>query len=150
MANFLGNNVVFQFRISGTTAIWRTLICETSLNGELTNDVNTVITKCGQIKAAGIPGATISGSGTWDSAPTSAQATYAELLDLCNAVTLMEGRMINLVSTSPSVATGAAVLIKGSGYFTSVKPTANAGESLVYDWTFEITGTVDTTEAGES
>lgn len=150
MASFLGNNVVFQFRISGTTAIWRTLICETSLNGELANDVSTVLTKCGQIKAAGIPGATISGSGTWESTVTAAQATYAELLDLCNAVTLMEGRMINLVSTSPVVATGAAVLIKGSGYFTNVTATADAGEVLTYDWTFEISGTVDTTEAGES
>lgn len=150
MSNFLGNNVVFQFRLAGTTAIWRTLICETSLNGELAVDVSTVLTKCGQIKSAGIPGATISGSGTWEGTVTSAQATYSELLDLCNAVTLIEGRMINLATTTPTVAIGAAVLIKGSGYFTNVSPTADAGDSLTYDWTFEISGTVDTTEAGES
>ncbi len=150
MSNFLANNVVFQFRLASGTDIWRTLICETSLNGELANDVETTITKCGQIKAAGIPGATISGSGTWESSVNSDQATYSELLDLANAVTLVEGRMINLVSTSPSVALGAAVLIKGDGYFTNVTATADAGGSLTYDWTFEITGTVDTTEAGES
>ena len=147
--DFLANNVVFQYKlVAGAASTWKTLVCETDLNGTLSSDVSTLVTKCGQIKALGVPGATINGTGAANTAPTSAQASLAAVLDLCNAQTQLEGRMVNLAVGS--VATGAAVLIRGIGYFTNVAPKAPAAGSLTFDWTFEITGTVDTTEADES
>jgi hypothetical protein len=148
--DFLATNVVFQYRTAGSTDPYKTLVCETSLNGVLSSNVNTLSTKCGQIKSLGVVGATISGSGAANTAPTSTQGSLAALLDFAAAQTLLEGRMINLATTSPSVGLGAAVLIKGNGYFTNVSPKADADQSLTFDWTFEITGTVDTTEANES
>jgi len=150
--DFLANNVVFQYKTVGAAAsTWKTLVCETDLNGTLSSDVSTLVTKCGQIKALGVPGATINGSGAANTSPTANQASLAEVLDVCNLQTQLEGRMISLfVPGSPSVATGRAVLIRGIGYFTNVQPHAAAAGSLTFDWTFEITGTVDTTEADES
>ena len=147
--DFLANNVVFQYKVvGGASTTWKTLVCETDINGTLSSNVNTLSTKCGQIKSLGIAGAVISGSGAANTSPTSAQGSLAAVLDLCNAQTQLEGRMINLAVGA--VAIGAAVLIRGLGYFTSVAPKAPADGSLTFDWTFEITGTVDTTESDES
>jgi len=147
--DFLANNVVFQYKlVGGAASTWKTIVCETDINGTLSTDVTTLVTKCGQIKSLGVPGATITGSGAANTAPTSTQASLAAVLDLCNASTQLEGRMLNIAVGS--VATGAAVLIRGIGYFTSVAPSAPAAGSLTFDWTFEITGNVDTTEADES
>ena len=147
--DFLANNVVFQYKtVGGAASTWKTIVCETDLNGTLSSDVTTLTTKCGQIKSLGVPGATINGSGAANTAPTSSQASLAAILDLCNAQTQLEGRMLNLAIGS--VGTGAATLIRGIGYFTNVQPHAAAAGSLTFDWTFEITGTVDTSEADES
>jgi len=145
---FLANNVVFQYRDATTVDPWKTLVCETSITGNMTVNVNSVSTKCGVIKSVGEAGVTVSGSGVANTAPTATQGSLKDILDLCKNNTLMDGRLVNL--SAGSVALGAAVLIRGDGYFTAVSPNADADQSLTFDWTFEMTGTIDTEESDES
>ena len=140
--------VVAQFREAGTIDAWQTVVCETSLNGELVRTANELVTKCGIIKTSNPMGATISGSGAANTAPSSSQVSLKEMTDWITNDTALEGRLINLVDGS--VGLGDAILIKGEGKLTRVAPNANAGESLTFDWEFSISGTVDTEESDES
>ena len=146
--SFLANNVVFQYRDADTGGTWKTLVCETSLTGNMTVAVNSTSTKCGVIKSVGEAGVTITGSGVANTSPTSSEASLKDLLDLTVAGTLLEGRMVSL-AVSP-LGEGDAILIKGDGYFTEVSPNADADQSLTFDWTFEMTGTIDVEESDES
>lgn len=145
---FLANNVVFQVEDPNTPGTWLTMVCETDLTGSLTVAVNTTPTKCATIKSVGEVNASISGSGVANTSPEADEISLKQAIDWMAANTLLVGRMINL-AVSP-VALGAAVTVKGSGYFTEVSPSAPADGSLTFDWTFEITGTIDTEESDES
>ena len=139
--------VVSQFREVGD-AEWLTVVCETSLNGELVRTANELVTKCGIIKTSNPIGATISGSGAANTAPATGQVSLKQMTDWIAADQALEGRMINLMDGS--VGLGDAILIKGEGKLTRVAPNGNAGESLTFDWEFSISGTVDTDESDES
>ncbi len=142
-----GDLVVAQFRLA-TGGDWLTVVCETSLNGELVRTANELVTKCGIIKTSNPMGATISGSGASNTAPSASEASLKQMIEWINGDTLLEGRMINLVDGS--VALGDAVMIKGDGRLSRVAPNAEAGGSLTFDWEFGISGTVDVEESDES
>jgi len=140
--------IVSQFRDAATGGTWKTMVCETSLNGEVIRSATELATKCGTIKTSNPIAATISGAGVANTAPTASQVSLKQALDWINLDTLLEARMVNLVDGS--VALGDAVLLKGDGRFSRVAPAANAGEALTFDWEFGFSGTLDFDESDES
>jgi hypothetical protein len=144
---FLANNVVFQHRpILGGT--WKTIVCETTLSGNLSVSVNSLSTKCAVIKSVGEASATINGSAAANTSPTASESSLKDIIELCATKEKRLGRLINLAVGSVGI--GDAVLIKGEGYFTEVSPSADADQNLTFDWTFEISGVIDTEESDES
>lgn len=140
--------VVAQFRDAVTGGTWKTMVCETSLNGEVIRTASELATKCGTIKTSAAINSTLSGSGAANTSPTAAQVSLKQALDWIDADTLLEGRMVNLVDGT--VALGDAVLIKGDGHFSRVSPTADTGQPLTFDWEFAFSGTLDFNESDES
>lgn len=145
---FLANDVAMQIEDPNTPGTWLTIVCETALSADITTPVNTTSTKCGIVKAVGELGATISGSAVANVTPEADEVSLKQLLDWANTQQALVGRMINIEVGATAI--GEAVLVKGSGYFTNVSPNADADQNLTFDWTFEITGSIDTTEGDES
>lgn len=138
--------VVAQFRVG--TNPWLTMVCETSLNGDVVRSSTELATKCGTIKTSNPISVTMSGSGAANTAPTATQVSLKQALDWIAADTQIEGRMINLIDGSVGI--GDAVMLKGLGRFNRVSPTADAGASLTFDWEFAFSGTIDFEESDES
>jgi hypothetical protein len=144
----LGDNVVFQTRDAETGGTWKTWVCNTTLSGTLSSEVETTTTKCGVIKSVGQLGGTINFSGVANATPETDQISLKDAISYAANQTLLEGRMINLDDTVTD--DGEAVFFKADGYVTSITPNSDAGGKLSFDAVFELTGAIDIEESDES
>ena len=136
-----GSTIDFKVRDFGTSQVWKKLTCMETLVFDASNDVNTKKTKCGVFK--GIitpPDFKASGQGVCNTTPLSTEYSYDALQN-----DQLNGQKKEFRIEDPTF--GTVIMINGAGYFTQSQLTANNGETMNFTFTFEVDGTIITSES---
>ena len=108
----------------------------------MSSDVNTKKTKCGVFKGVLTPDMKISGTGTVNVLPSATEYSYDQLQVDQLAVTKKSFRI------QDDATLGAGVpFMNGDGYWSVSQVTLNNGETVDFSFTFEVDGTIGTSES---
>jgi TP901-1 family phage major tail protein len=135
-----GKDVVLEFSSdSGTT--WKSLICEISSSFSGSRETNSITTKCDSgtvTRALGAYSWEFSGDAAADTAPTSAQLSYSQVLTWFVGGTAVDVRYQSSASTPNYYHTG-------EGYFTSLELSNEVNGVSEFSFTFSGNGALDIT-----
>ena len=140
MAQVNGKDVIVQVSTDGTT--YKNLICEIANSVPLSRETTSVTTKCSggtTARAAGAYSWDVTGEAIVDTAPTSGQISYEDLLSGFLATTLYYVKVEN-----PS-ASGTNFYLAGTAYLTSLELTNEVDGLSQFSFTFSGTGAIDNT-----
>lgn len=136
-----GSDVVMW--LSDTGSNYKTIVCEESSQSSTTAAANKTKTKCGTFTAVDTAEVVISGSGVVDGSPAGNQASFKQLQAWAQAKTNLYFIRKNLANVPLGITAGAVVYMDGRGYLTEVTETSAEGDLVKFNWSFEVTGTVD-------
>jgi hypothetical protein len=139
MAEVQALDMVFEVRPAGSGA-YKELVCAIDDQGELDNEVNEKVTRCGKFSGVQDISATYSGNAMANSDPTTTEVTYADVAGWQKAKTLLDFRYYNKASTG--ILIGAVVSHQGQGRFTNSVLTGASGETVDFSWTFSPSGEI--------
>lgn len=140
-----GSNIQLLLRESGSTDEWQEVVCEETVQIEVTNDVTTTKTKCGVFKGIDVADFKLNGSAVHNITPTSAEASHDAMLAWQLARTKLDFVFQN--RAYGAIAAGAEVRMAGSAYITSTVLVGSNSEVAKFTWNLEGVGTLNDSES---
>lgn len=141
-----GLDIVFEVRTPATTdpvvaaGPWMEMVCSIDDGLELDNEVSETDTKCGTFTSVKLPKGTLSGNAVASKALTSAQISYARVLDAQNDTELLDFRIYNKATDGGD--DGDVVSVQGQGRYTNTSMSGTVGEAVQFGWSFSPSGTL--------
>lgn len=137
-----GVDDIFQVREDGDSpGEWKTLVCEIDNQAEMDNEATEVDTKCGTFSGVKEMKGSFSGNAVSNAVPTSAEASYEDVVNWQKNRTLLQFRNYN--AAFGAVAQSAAYHFEGVGRFTNSVKTSSTGEIVQFSWTFSPSGEIE-------
>ena len=119
-------------------ATWDVLVCLTSVTLDMSREINKTTTFCGTSVGLSEPSVTVSFEAQCESAPTSSQVTYKDMLTLFASGTVVKWRQ-------QDAGAGTNFYHSGDAYVVSLSEAATAGEVVTFSGSLEMTGVLDIT-----
>lgn len=140
-----GKNIQLLLREFGSTDPFQEVVCEETVQIEVTNDVTTTKTKCGVFKGIDVADFKLNGNAVHNIDPTSAEVSHDGMLSWQLDRTKLEFVLQN--RAYDSVDAGAAVRMAGSAYITSTVFNGSNAEVAKFTWNLEGVGTLNDSES---
>lgn len=138
MTNEIQGDVVGVWASTDGGTTWKEIVCAENTGVDGSRDVNSKRTKCGVIKGYGPASWQITGSGAANSAPGTGKASSQDLIGWFNDETPLTMKVAH--------ATDAALYYRsGAGQLSKYTETANSGDAVAFDFTFDISGALTIT-----
>jgi hypothetical protein len=143
MAELLGTLVPLEVDFTGVGSTYRTLVCLQNFDLEVSSNIDTQETDCGQINTPGIPGSTVNFTAVCEVTPGGSQATYKDCLAAQVANTKVKVRVQNPTVQGASI--GTAFFVNYDAYFNNVTLQKQTGAVITFTGTITSTGPIDVT-----
>lgn len=145
MSEIQGSLINMKFRVNGTTDEFKTLVCTTDSQFQITNETSQRRTNCGT--KTGISDATFNASGNavQNPDPTEEEVSYNQAKAWQVGKTKLDFQYLSDADVANGLAEGDGVNNFGSGYITETTFTGSAEADGVgsFSWAFTGTGTLD-------
>lgn len=140
-----GTLINMRVRPSGTADAFKTLVCTTDSQFQITNETSERRTNCGIKTSVADPTFNASGNAVQNVEPTTLEASYNDVKGWQKTKTKLDFNYVSLADAANGLDEGDAVLTLGSGYFTesTYNASAEADGQPTFSWTFSGTGNLD-------
>ena len=115
--------------------VWKKLICLETLDVNWSRAVNKRQTRCGTKVGLGVLDVQITGTGVADDAPAAGEVSIKEMEGFINGSTQ--------VAVKANHATTSKYFVGGLGYLTAHSETAPSDNTLDFNFTLDLVGTID-------
>lgn len=140
-----GNLVNLEFRNSGTSDPFKTLVCTEDSEFTISATVTKRQTNCGRKGASAIPDFNATLNAVQNANPGATEATYQDVKTAIIAQQKVDFRYASAADAGEGLGYGDGIFNYGSGYFSELGAAATAadGEVLTYSVALEGIGTLD-------
>jgi hypothetical protein len=139
-----GSSMELSWRIKDTGS-FKTLTCSINEALDVSNDVNTIKTKCGVFKGIQVADFKLNGEATFNTSLGGSENSYDEVL--AAQIDRSEIEWIYRNAAVTGYAAGELIRMSGNGYFTNTVYNGSEGEVARFTWNIEGTGTLNDTES---